>query len=481
MQYPWLPYLLADLVAVTFSYYITLLIRFESAWGRRLYDRLALVLVEQPAGVVPISLETFYYTSAFRIVVIVAAVVCFLYACLYLYDIRRFLLPRPVFWHVFLANVIALTLFYAYWYLMRNVYHPRSMFATMIALNCILCPILRGGVNRGLRWTRARKGLDRIRMLACGAGAEYEMLVDWVQTIAPHGFQVSQTLPLQGGDAFDVKEIAQALERDAVDVLLLAQPDLQMRQIMEVLSLANEKGVPVKVLSRELDILLTEAHLPSDLVRGIPLVHFAQPSRQARLGPVRHAVTLLVAALALVALLPVLVLVALAIRLTSPGKVLFRQRRIGLHRHPFWMYKFRTMRNAAEEEQSEVEAINEVGGPLFKIKQDPRITTVGRFLRRFSLDELPQLANVLKGEMAIVGPRPLPERDYALYEEDWHFARHDGLPGLTGLWQVSGRSDLDFHQMCILDVYYLWNHSWMLDLKIVLQTCKTVVFGVGAY
>ena len=115
------------------------------------------------------------------------------------------------------------------------------------------------------------------------------------------------------------------------------------------------------------------------------------------------------------------------------------------------------------------------------MREDPRVTPVGRLLRRFSLDELPQLLNVVRGEMTLVGPRPLPRRDFENYYEDWHYGRHGGLPGLTCLWQVSGRSDLDFHTMCILDVYYLRNQSWVLDLKIALRTVWVVLFANGAY
>jgi lipopolysaccharide/colanic/teichoic acid biosynthesis glycosyltransferase len=145
------------------------------------------------------------------------------------------------------------------------------------------------------------------------------------------------------------------------------------------------------------------------------------------------------------------------------------------------MLKFRTMYDQSEETQAQLEEFNESGEALFKIRKDPRVTPVGRFLRRFSLDELPQLLNVVKGDMRIVGPRPLPRRDFQNYYEDWHYSRHSGMPGLTCLWQVSGRSDLGFRDMCILDVYYLRNQSWVLDLRIMLKTVWVVLFAKGAY
>jgi lipopolysaccharide/colanic/teichoic acid biosynthesis glycosyltransferase len=139
------------------------------------------------------------------------------------------------------------------------------------------------------------------------------------------------------------------------------------------------------------------------------------------------------------------------------------------------------MYDKADEMRAQVEEFSDTRGPLFKLRNDPRVTPLGRFLRRFSLDELPQFFNVARGEMMVVGPRPLPRQDFEGYYEDWHYSRHSGMPGLTCLWQVSGRSDVDFHNMCILDVYYLRNRNWILDLKIILRTVWVVLFAKGAY
>jgi lipopolysaccharide/colanic/teichoic acid biosynthesis glycosyltransferase len=209
-------------------------------------------------------------------------------------------------------------------------------------------------------------------------------------------------------------------------------------------------------------------------------VHFGAPANGGRLGLFRRTVTLVISSLVFFLISPILVLVGAMIRITSRGPAIFIQERIGVNRKSFRMYKFRTMHNRAEELQAQIEEFNE-SPTLFKIKKDPRVTPVGRFLRRFSIDELPQLINVIKGDMVVVGPRPLPRRDFENYYEEWHYSRHTGLPGLTCLWQISGRSNIDFHNMCILDVYYLRNHTWVMDVKIILQTIKVVIFGTGAY
>jgi len=177
---------------------------------------------------------------------------------------------------------------------------------------------------------------------------------------------------------------------------------------------------------------------------------------------------------------PLWAFIALAIKLDSKGPVFYRDNRIGLNEQMFGMIKFRTMRADAEAQREELERHNEAEGALFKIKDDPRVTRVGGFLRRFSLDEIPQVLNVLRGEMSLVGPRPLPVRDYELLEP-WHRKRYLVLPGMTGLWQVSWRIDLSFDDLVRLDFYYIENWSIWLDITILAKTLPAVLARRGAY
>ena len=172
--------------------------------------------------------------------------------------------------------------------------------------------------------------------------------------------------------------------------------------------------------------------------------------------------------------------IAIAVAISSRGPVLYRSVRPGVGGEPFHCFKFRTMRNDADQMQADLESLNEASGALFKMRDDPRMTPVGRFLRRYSLDELPQLFNVLIGQMSLVGPRPLPMRDYQRLE-DWHKKRYLVLPGITGLWQVSGRSELDFDDLVRLDFLYLERWSVGLDFSILLKTVPAVLTRHGAF
>jgi lipopolysaccharide/colanic/teichoic acid biosynthesis glycosyltransferase len=177
---------------------------------------------------------------------------------------------------------------------------------------------------------------------------------------------------------------------------------------------------------------------------------------------------------------PLLVITAMAIKLTSPGPVFFLQERIGLNKRRFKIFKFRTMIPNAEKMMSQLEKQNEVTGPVFKMKNDPRITRIGKFLRRSSIDELPQLLNVLTGDMSLVGPRPLPVRDYEGFNEDWQRRRFSVKPGITCLWQVNGRSGISFNQWMLLDLQYMDEWSLWLDCKILAKTIPAVLRGSGA-
>jgi lipopolysaccharide/colanic/teichoic acid biosynthesis glycosyltransferase len=182
----------------------------------------------------------------------------------------------------------------------------------------------------------------------------------------------------------------------------------------------------------------------------------------------------------LIGLSPLFLVAALLIKLTSAGPAFFVQDRVGLNKRIFQLYKFRTMVQDAEKKLAELEHLNEISGPVFKIKNDPRIIPIGRLLRKTSIDELPQLINVLKGDISLVGPRPLPIRDYEGFDEDWQRRRFSVRPGITCLWQINGRSNVSFEKWMELDMEYIDSWSLLLDLKILLKTVPAVLRGGGA-
>ncbi len=217
-----------------------------------------------------------------------------------------------------------------------------------------------------------------------------------------------------------------------------------------------------------------------EAVEGIPLIGIKQASLNSVQRAITRVVDIVVAAALIVGLSPLWLCIALAIRFNSPGKVIYKTTRIGLNGRPFQMYKFRTMYNGSDHLKASLMTQNEAQGPLFKIRDDPRVTPVGRFLRRKSFDETPQFFNVIRGEMSLVGPRPPLPSEVAQYEE-WQKGRLAIKPGITGLWQVRGRSDLSFDEGVLMDLYYIENWSLRLYFQVLLRTIPAVLFGRGAY
>jgi exopolysaccharide biosynthesis polyprenyl glycosylphosphotransferase len=246
----------------------------------------------------------------------------------------------------------------------------------------------------------------------------------------------------------------------------------------EVAAICEEQGILVRFISNLFDGKISRPQV--EVVEGDSLISHHTVRLEGWSVVTKRFVDILVSASMSLLLLPVFLLTALMIKLTSPGPVFFVQKRIGLNKRHFGIYKFRTMCVDAEKRMKEIEHLNEVSGPVFKIKNDPRITPIGKFLRKTSIDELPQLFNVLKGDMSLVGPRPLPLRDYEGFSEDWQRRRFSVRPGVTCLWQIGGRSSISFEQWMELDLQYIDKWSLLLDFEILLKTIPAVLKGSGA-
>jgi exopolysaccharide biosynthesis polyprenyl glycosylphosphotransferase len=275
-----------------------------------------------------------------------------------------------------------------------------------------------------------------------------------------------------------ISDLPQVVAEHDIDELIVAESDYTDRELLDLVDLAHRRGVRVRLAPTTTELLTQRADYIAG--QGVPLFELRPPAFVGTDWLVKRAFDLLVSGLIVVIGFPIWLAIAAAIKLTSRGPVLYRDRRVGLNEQEFEMLKFRTMRHDAAALQPQLEAENEAKGALFKLKDDPRVTRVGSLLRRLSLDEVPQVLNVLRGEMSLVGPRPLPIRDYRLLEA-WHRKRYRVLPGMTGLWQIAGRSDLEFDDLVRLDFYYLENWSIWLDISILLRTIPAVVAGKGAY
>jgi exopolysaccharide biosynthesis polyprenyl glycosylphosphotransferase len=275
-----------------------------------------------------------------------------------------------------------------------------------------------------------------------------------------------------------LEDLPDILGRERIQEVIIADPDFPQERSVELVDLCNQRGVTVHVAPSTMEILIDRA----EFVPGqtVPLFKLRPPVFQGIDFAMKRTFDLVISTVGLILISPVLLVIAIAVKLSSSGPVIYRSVRPGMGGKPFYCFKFRTMREHAEQIQADLEPLNEQTGALFKIRHDPRLTRVGRFLRRFSLDELPQLVNVIRGEMSLVGPRPLPMRDFHRLE-DWHKKRYLVLPGITGLWQVSGRSDLDFDDLVRLDFLYLERWSMMLDLSILLKTIPAVLTRRGAF
>ena len=280
------------------------------------------------------------------------------------------------------------------------------------------------------------------------------------------------------GEVSPGPEVEQLLGSAQMHELIVADSGLPDDRLLEIADAAHRKGVKVRIAPRTTELLIERGeYVPG---QGLPLFELRPPIFAGAQWAVKRVFDVVVALAIVIAGLPLWLFVALLIKLTSRGSVFYPDVRVGLGERNFRMLKFRTMVEGAAGQQTALESSNEASGALFKIRDDPRVTRVGRVLRRFSLDEIPNVINVLRGEMSLVGPRPLPLRDYERLEQ-WHRRRYNVLPGMTGLWQIAGRSDLTFDDLVRLDFYYLENWSIWLDISILFKTPFAVFARKGAY
>ena len=297
----------------------------------------------------------------------------------------------------------------------------------------------------------------------------------------PHPGQSSTTLTYPLRFLGTLQEFDVIIDREPVDAVMVALPIRSCYEQMQwIIARCELQGIPVHLLADFFPLKIVRPW-PTEF-EGVPLLTLAAGPSAAWHDTLKRLFDIVVAIGMVGLLAPVLLLTAFVIKISAPADpVFFIQTRVGHHRRRFKMLKFRTMVPQAEQLQAQLEPLNEAQGPVFKIKNDPRVTTVGHFLRKTSLDELPQLFNVLKGDMSLVGPRPLPVRDVERFEAAWLKRRFSVKPGMTCLWQVNGRSETAFDEWIAQDLAYIDQWSFGLDVKILLKTIPVVLRGTGAY
>ena len=280
----------------------------------------------------------------------------------------------------------------------------------------------------------------------------------------------------------EVEDLEKLIKSRWIDQIVVTANHLQPETVAKLMVICERADIQFTMVPSFLEILTFQSQIYD--VAGIPVVTMEERVFQRRNRTLKRALDLFLSSVLFLFtspfLVPLIAIVMIAIKLESPGPVFFRQQRVGKGGRPIWLFKFRSMCDDAEFRKEELMHLNEAEGALFKMREDPRVTRVGRIIRRYSIDELPQLINVFKGEMSLVGPRPPVPQEVEQYE-DWQTKRFDLLPGMVGLPQVSGRSDLTFEEVIRLDLYYIENWSLLLDLKILLKAVPVVFLGKGAY
>ncbi len=403
------------------------------------------------------------------------------------YDVRR---GRPLLdelYSVISATTLAIMLMVVLVFFYRRLFYSRIIFVYAGIAIVVLVGIAR--IIRQVVLTRLRQagqGVDRVVII--GAGEVGRTVIRNLIAQPELGYRVIGFLddnpvksttdigPIRALGPLD--NLPEVIREHAIDQVIITLPWQYHRKTVRLVTDSEHAGVRARVVPDLFQLSLGGVDV--EAINGIPLISIKQTTLTGLNLALKRIVDVLIAGAVLLLGSPVWLLLALAIKLDSRGPVLFQQERVGRHGHPFTVYKFRSMYVDAEQRLEELRAQNEASGPLFKVRDDPRRTRVGRLIRTTSLDEIPQFLNVLRGEMSIVGPRPGLPAEVAQYQE-WHHKRLQVLPGITGMWQVSGRSNLTFDEMVMLDIYYAENWSLSLDLRIMLRTVPQILFGDGAY
>ena len=460
----------SDAILINIAFAIAYWIRYDLQWLRAV----------DPAFLVPFSVFTPF-------ALILTCLLPLIYRREGLYRLRRGTSWFDEVYAIVNGTTTGIVIMVVLVFVSRPTFYSRLIFfyaGALIVGLLSLSRLIRGIVVRRMR----RRGIGVARVIIVGAG---EVGRTVMRTIVAHpelGYTIVGFVdddPAKGTTDIgrfkglgSLDNLACLAQDEAVDEVIITLPWQYHRKIMAIMAQCERENVRARIVPDLFQMTLSRMAITE--MAGIPLIGVKQVNIRGINRLAKRAVDFAFSLLVLILTAPLMGLITLAIKLDSTGPAVFGQERVGQGGRHFTCYKFRSMTVDAEEQKELLRNLNEADGPLFKIKDDPRRTRVGRWLRRLSLDEIPQFYNVLRGEMSLIGPRPALPEEVAQYQP-WHIRRLEIAPGITGLWQVSGRSELLFDEMALLDIYYAEQWSPSLDLKIFLRTIPTIIFGDGAY
>jgi len=462
--------LVTDITLINIAFVLSYYIRYELQWIRAVAEAYYVPFREY----VPVAL-------------VLTVILLIVFKIEGLYDQRRGTSWLDEIYTILTSTLIGIAIMIFLFFLYRAHFYSRLIFLYAVLLIGGLLSLSRL-VERQIGDRLRRRGIGVDRVLIVGAGVVGRAIMRSILARPELGYRpvgfVDDDPEKQENDIGPFKALGSTadlpamLQEQAVDEVVISLPWVSHRKVLRIVADCERQGVRARFVPDLLQISLSQVDI--DEIDGIPLIGMRAPSLRGWKIALKRLIDIAIASTALVLLAPPLFLIAVLIKLDSPGPILFKQTRLGRGGKPFTCYKFRSMRQDAEKELAQVANLNQAKGPIFKIKDDPRCTRLGKVLRRFSLDELLQLFNVLRGDMTLVGPRPPLPSEVEQYE-DWHYDRLNIPSGITGLWQVMGRSDLSFDEMVMLDLFYAENWSLWLDFKIMLRTVPTILLGRGAY
>ena len=390
-------------------------------------------------------------------------------------------------WAIIKTVFITVSALLALLYFLRIEYISHVVLLIFAALEISVLSLVRAWAIYSFK-EQVREGKNKLRVLVVGTRQRAQELVKALQHQVIWGVQVVGFIdpdPAYLGQEIlgvpvigTVENMHECLKDHVFDEVIIAIPRSLLDDAEPIVMACEEEGVRLRFMADVFNVQVARISLSQ--IQGIPLLNMEPVAQDPQQLLAKRIFDLTLTVLAIPILVPLFALVALAIKIDSPGPAFFVQQRVGLRKHLFPMFKFRSMHTDAEERLEEIEHLNEADGPIFKIENDPRVTRVGNFIRRTSIDELPQLINVLRGEMSLVGPRPMSQRDVALFDRGIQRKRFSVQPGLTCIWQISGRSNLPFEKWLELDLEYINNWSFWLDIKILFKTIPAVLKSKGA-